>query len=324
MKTVFTSALLLFTFTLFAQKGKQDTLSADQAKEVMSSINVDSAAILKESALNACKCIGKIKIKNKSSEEISGSVSKCIEKEVDSYSMTLQMMNTLKNLKLKDTIYINSSKQHDQFYFDLESWLRDSCSALSLILGADNKESEYSLSKNKSALKYYKKGQTAMTNEDYPEAIANFSEAVKQDKNFAFAWDNLGISLRKSGKNLEAIEAYNESLAIDPKGQTPLQNLPVVYNILKDYDKALEGYKNLIRIYPNDPEGYYGAGQTYLNGKKDLENALDYFCKAYNLYYKIGSPYRADTENIIGFIHSELKKQDKEEAFKRIIKLNNL
>jgi hypothetical protein len=47
-------------------------------------------------------------------------------------------------------------------------------------------------------------------------------------------------------------------------------------------------------------------------------------CKAYNLYIKMGSPYRTDAEKIMQLIYSELKKQGKEESFNKILKANNI
>jgi cytochrome c-type biogenesis protein CcmH/NrfG len=38
-----------------------------------------------------------------------------------------------------------------------------------------------------------------------------------QDPEFAFAWDNLGISYRRLNNYDKAIDAYSKSIAIDPK-----------------------------------------------------------------------------------------------------------
>ena len=325
--------LLLTTFlffwlspVLFAQKGTKDTLTAEQTKDLLNQIFPNDNGFLNTAAENSCKCIAKIKIKNKSQEEISQSVSKCIQKESDTYSLMVQMMASLKNDsgKGKNIIYAGDGKTHDKYYFEIERRLRDSCSALNFIIGAENKESENSMSSDKKALAYYKKGQTAMDAEIWDDAISYFRKALNEDPGFSFGWDNLGVCLRKNGNTLEAIEAYSRSLEIDPKGETALQNLPVAYAILKDYDKAIEGYQKLIKVYPDNPEGYYGVGKTYLDGKNDAEKALDYMCKAYVIYLKMGSPYRTDSESIISGIYSLMKKDGKKEIFEKILKENNI
>lgn len=320
----FAFLILLFScLNSFAQKNAADSSKA-LADSALSNLDLGSG-LLSELSQNACKCIRKISIKNKSAAEISKAISKCIEEQSMAYEMGMKLMETLSSKKKSDTIFIDpSGKNHNKYYFEIEGWLRDSCEALSYIIAANNKESEFSMSSNKTALKYYKKGQAAMTGDAYDEAETYFQKAVDEDPSFAFAWDNLGISLRKNGKYKEAVEAYKKSIAIDPKNATPLQNLPVVYSLLKDYDKSLESYNVLIKTFPDNPEGYFGAGQTYMNGKNDLEKGLDYMCKAYNLYIKMGSPYRTDTEKIINYIYGEMKKQGKEETFNRILKDNNI
>jgi hypothetical protein len=76
--------------------------------------------------------------------------------------------------------------------------------------------------------------------------------------------------------------------------------------------------------YPNDPEVYYGIGLIYLSGKNDMENALQNMCKAYNIYVEQKSPYRTDAEKVINMIFGIMKKDNKEEAFNRILKENNI
>jgi tetratricopeptide (TPR) repeat protein len=104
----------------------------------------------------------------------------------------------------------------------------------------------------------------------------------------------------------------------------PLQNIAVVYEYKKEYDKELDAYKRLLEIYPDDPEVYYGIGRIYTFFKNDPEKGLDNFCKAYNLYIKINSPYRTDAEKNISSIYRQMKKDNKENVFLKILKDNNI
>jgi hypothetical protein len=76
--------------------------------------------------------------------------------------------------------------------------------------------------------------------------------------------------------------------------------------------------------YPDAVEAYYGLGRIYYIYEKDNETALDYFCKAYNLYVKMDSPYRVDAQKMINFIYSDMKKDKSEKKFKDILKKNNI
>jgi hypothetical protein len=47
-------------------------------------------------------------------------------------------------------------------------------------------------------------------------------------------------------------------------------------------------------------------------------------CKAYNLYIENKSPYRSDAEKVINLIYSQMKKENKEEDFYRVLKENKI
>jgi tetratricopeptide (TPR) repeat protein len=217
-----------------------------------------------------------------------------------------------------------NSPEYKRYYFQIERWLKDSCKSLNRAVASENSESATSYTKDAKAMDDYNTGIEWMKKENLQKAVQYFEKAVKRDEQFAFAWDNIGVCYRKLGKYDEALFAYNKSLEIDPTGITPLHNIPVVYQYQKKYDKALLAYENLQQRYPEDAEGYYGAGMVYLNNEQDNEKALHSLCKAYNIYIKTGSPYRVDAEKIISYIFSKMKADGKEKRFYEILKEHNL
>ncbi len=326
MTKIFFACLMLINFSVTAQI-KSDTLTGKAAKEVLNSLKLDDL-FLKSTRDQSCKCIDEIKLKKKSKEKIAAEIKKCIDDQVSSYQLMQKLLGAKNNSDTGKTrtISINSNKQSDDYknyYYEIERALRDSCESLKTLLGSNEKESKHSISKNDDAVAYYSIGQDAMKAGNNEDAVKYFLKAVNKDPKFAFAWDNLGVSYRKLAKYQEAIDAYNKSLEIDPKNLTPLQNLPLEYQYTKEYDKAVESYKKLIATLPEDPEGYYGAGQALYN-LKEYEKSLDYLCKAYNLYVKMGSPYRTDAEKMIQYLYAELKNQGKEDSFNKILKENNI
>jgi tetratricopeptide (TPR) repeat protein len=98
----------------------------------------------------------------------------------------------------------------------------------------------------------------------------------------------------------------------------------VVYQYQKKYDEALVAYENLQQQYPDDPEGFYGAGIVYIDFKMNYEKALQNLCKAYNIYTNSGSPYRVDAEKLINHIFSKMKAEGKEKRFYEILKENHI
>ena len=159
---------------------------------------------------------------------------------------------------------------------------------------------------------------------NYEKAKDLFEKAVKEDPEFAFAWDNLGLSYRRLNNFDKAMDSYEKSLEIDPKGMMPLQNIAVVYEYKKKYKKAITAYEKLAELDKNNPEVYYGIGNIYTTYIKNYETGLENMCKAYNLYIEQKSPYRTDAEKIISIIYAEMKKQGNEDKFNQILKANNI
>jgi len=289
--------------------------------------------LLKELSENACKCIDSIDTKNKSNEDIAKESNKCIDIQAGAYQMGSKLMgidlsSTLLNNGNK-TIDINintnkNSKEYKEYYYEMERYLMDNCKALKITIGANDIENEKSVSKNPEALKQYSKGIKLFKKEDYEKALPYFEKAVKADSVFAFAWDNIGICNRKLNNLDAAIYAYNKSLELDPNGLMPLQNIAIVYEYKKEYNKAISAYENLAELDSFNPEVFYGIGRIYAFYLNNQEKGLDNMCKAYNLYLKQKSPYRSDAEKLINTIYTEMKKQGKVIRFNEILKENNI
>jgi tetratricopeptide (TPR) repeat protein len=200
----------------------------------------------------------------------------------------------------------------------------DNCKEVKNTISANDIEGDHSVSKNQAALDFYSQGLTEYKKENYKDAIVYFEKVLKIDSDFTFAWDNLGICYRKMNDFDKAIATYQKSLELDPRGIMPLQNIAVAYRYKNEFDKAIEAYQKLATLDKNDPEVYYGLGETYALYLKDYEKGLDNMCKAYTLYTKQQSPYRTDAEKIIGSIYSEMKKQNKLSRFHEILKENHI
>ncbi len=321
--------LVMLCIAAAAQKDKTEktVLSGERAKELLRSIKLDSAKFLNNTGTEACLCIDSISLTNKNSEQLSQEISKCIDEQVTGYEMALKLYRSMIDTGKNKNIIMNYGKksgEYQHYYFQIETWLKDSCRSLNKAIASNNQESEYSFSKDDKAIALYNKGVPFLDNEKYKEALPYFEEAVKQDPKFAFAWDNIGICNRRLNNFDAAIEAYNKSLELDPKGKTPLQNIPVAYEYKKEYDKALDAYLNILKYYPDDAEAYYGAGRIYAYFKVDLEKSLQYICKCYNIYTNTKSPYRVDAEKQISYLYGKMKADGKEELFYKILKDNNI
>jgi len=253
----------------------------------------------------ACECISKIEA---SAEAKNDNISNCIT----------QSLETAKDEK-GDT----KKEPKDVNYKMVENYLVQHCQSLKELAFTENKKFKYASSDNVLAQLAYDDGMEYINEGDTENAILKFSKAVEIDPNFAFAWDNLGISYRKNKQYDQAIAAYLKSLEIYPEGRLPLLNIAITYNLNQQYSEAVTYYEKFIDIYSDDPEGYYGLG-LILYTQDQEEAGLDNLIRAYTIYTSQNSPYRADAAKKIGYMYKDLKNQDKLEVFHKVADKYNL
>lgn len=298
-----------------------------QEKETKEDVNKIIENIKKEIADKTCKCIDSVKdevINRKRKENIEG-INGCVKEYTGAYMLGKKLAAVDKT---KDSNININFDEKSQDYLDskreLEDYLMENCESMKFVLATNDRENENSLSQNPKARDYYTKGVNQSNNKNYTKALDYFLLAVKEDSNFPFAWDNLGYCYRQLGEYDKAIEAYKKSIELDPNHAFPIQNLAVAYTYKKEYQKAIDTFELLKKLDSENPEIYYGIGQIYFQYLKEYEKSLDYMCKAFNLYIKNNSPYRADAENIIRYNFTEMKKLGKEDKFYEILKANNI
>lgn len=320
--------LVCISFCVPALSQKEgEKITGEAAKQIMQQLQFDSTAFLGELSKGACNCIDSVARAQPDRKKKMDAFSRCIGDAANAYQLSMKLMASMKSGGKENKIELNineNSRENKRYYYEVESWLKDSCKALNAAIASDDDAKEKSYSKNPDAMAAYDKGVDFLRAENYAEAIPWFEKAVKTDNEFAFAWDNLGICYRRTGKFDKAESAYKASLKVDPTGKTALQNLAVVYLFQKKDDQAITAYKEILKYYPDNPEAFYGVALVYINNKKDFEKGLDNMCKAYNLYVKEKSAYRSDAEKVINMVYAEMKKENKTEVFKKILKDNNI
>lgn len=84
---------------------------------------------------------------------------------------------------------------------------------------------------------------------------------------------HLGIQYAKMGNYEKAIESYKEAIKIKPKLIEAYSNLAGVYNTLKNYDEGIKYAKEAIKIKPDFSEAYNNLAVAYYY-KGEKEEAL--------------------------------------------------
>ena len=284
----------------------------------------------------ACNCLDKVSqglVRTKMYEEIKS----CIESSITTEQLMSKLLGASNEIK-KDSMdrvnalitgdsiapkEINITIVMDLDYEEVEEHLLRNCARMQRLMTTENRQSEVSVSDKKSALKLYDEGMDVYRAKDYEGAIAKFKKAIKKDRNFAYAYDMVGISYRRLDDYKNALKYYNKSIKLDPGGRMPLMNIPIAYALMNDYKKSIEGYLRFIEVFPDDPEGFYGIGRIYhLLG--DYENAVDNMMKSYVMYNEIESPYARDAESNLSLFYRELKEKGELDLFTRMAKKHKI
>jgi tetratricopeptide (TPR) repeat protein len=82
------------------------------------------------------------------------------------------------------------------------------------------------------------------------DAEARYARAVKLDKNFAAAWNNLGVARFALGRKSEAKLAYRKAVAIQPNYALAWYNLGVVLDAENFYTEAIHAYERAFALDP--------------------------------------------------------------------------
>jgi len=132
--------------------------------------------------------------------------------------------------------------------------------------------------------------------EEYSKAIRHFQEALKIDKNYPEAANNLGNAYANVGDFVKAIESFRLALS-NPQYKNAamaFNNLGMVYYRLSRYEEAADAFKDSMKRYSDFPLPYYGLALTY-NAKGQYGDAAFALARAVEL----DSAYKGNKEKAI-------------------------
>jgi len=132
--------------------------------------------------------------------------------------------------------------------------------------------------------------------ENYPKAIEHFKAALKIDKSFSEAANNLGNAYAKMGKYDDAITTYKSAIEnpIYKNASLALYNLGMVYYRVEQYDEAINSFKEALKRFSNFSLPYYGLSLCY-NAEGRYGDAASAIAHA----IKFDALYQGDREKAI-------------------------
>jgi eukaryotic-like serine/threonine-protein kinase len=118
------------------------------------------------------------------------------------------------------------------------------------------------------AMQAYARGQELARGAKYDEALKAYEDAVARDPQFGRAYAGMGVIYANFKQQDKAEAAYREAFKhVDRMTEREkYRTLGGYYNlVVGNYDKAIENYENLVRLYPADTGGHGNLALAYLN-----------------------------------------------------------
>jgi tetratricopeptide (TPR) repeat protein len=114
------------------------------------------------------------------------------------------------------------------------------------------------------------------------DAPAYYTDLIRKNEKYAWAWNQRGIAWMKKGELDNAIKDYTEAIRLDPKDAAAYNNRGVAWRAKKEYDKAIADYNEAIRLDPKDAAAYSNRGTAW-GVKKEYDKAIANFTEAIRL-----------------------------------------
>ena len=134
---------------------------------------------------------------------------------------------------------------------------------------------------------YYNRGLAWRNKGEYDKAIADYSQALAITPNYANAYNNRGTAWSAKGEYDKAIADFTQALAVDPKIMNTYRNRGLAWRNKGEYDKAIVDFAQALVVDPQDADAYSALAwlqATCPDAKyRDGKKALENASKAYQL-----------------------------------------
>ena len=117
------------------------------------------------------------------------------------------------------------------------------------------------------AVIHFSRGLDFYDKRDFKQSSDSYLRAVAVDQNFALAYARLAMNFTYEGRFEEANKYLLKAMSLR-KNLTPRERLLIegdYFNFLCDYPRAIETYKNLLMIYPDDEMALEHMGAIFRN-----------------------------------------------------------
>ena len=148
------------------------------------------------------------------------------------------------------------------------------------------------------------------------EAINANNKSVELNPQDAEAYYNLAITQKESGRLIEAEYSYNKAILINPNYYKAYNNIGNLKKTLGKLEEAENNYKKAILLKPDFAEAYYNLATVMQEGGKNKESEAKYKT-AISI-----KPNYAEAYNNLGILFQDLSRLEESElCYKKAIEL---
>lgn len=135
--------------------------------------------------------------------------------------------------------------------------------------------------KTKMAEGYFTKGISHYQQKNYELASVEFNRSLQTDSNYKQSYYMLGIISSDQGKLDDAIKYYEEAIDRDSNYSEAYNALGTVYSRQQKWKEALKYFKKALenKLYPTPHVPYLNIGRLYM-AQKDYDKAVDAYREA--------------------------------------------
>jgi tetratricopeptide (TPR) repeat protein len=175
------------------------------------------------------------------------------------------------------------------------------------------------------ALREYTIAQNLSTDRKNAEAIEHYKAAIGHDAQFGRAYAGWAVSAFDLGRRSEAEQIWGKALSLMDRmtEREKFRTLGGYYiNVARNYDKAIESYRQLVGRYPADLAGHNNLAVAYFF-TRDFAKALEHGKRAMEVYphslkfrnnYALYAMYAGDLETAAANAAQVLQRDPKYEA----------
>jgi tetratricopeptide (TPR) repeat protein len=130
---------------------------------------------------------------------------------------------------------------------------------------------------------YFNEGNKLRDKKEYADAIDQYKKAIELKPSLALAHLNMGFCYFQMGDFKLAQERFQQAVWLDEKDATNQFWLGVTLMRLKQYKQALPVMQQAVKLDPSSPYNHYNLAAAYLYGPPDYQKAVQEYKEALRL-----------------------------------------